>query len=140
MNSTTSTFPKSGYDTVGGLVFFGRMLDKIRLKAAGFLAEDYNLGKGLDTRMCRFLQVEYDAVADKARAEIDDATVLEWCFTQGRRPSEDDVLYFNAYMTKRGWRDESSDKLNDLKAKRGWSDRDDLQTTFDLQDADEGRK
>lgn len=134
------TFPKSGYETVGGLVFFARMLDKIRLNAAGQLAADYNLGKGLDTRMCRFLNVGYDAVAAKASEEKDDAVVLEWCFTQGRRPSEDDVLYFNAYMTKRGWRDESADKIKESKAKRGWSDRDDIQTTLDLQDADEGRK
>jgi len=138
MNPTT--FPKSGYESVGGLVFFGRMLDKIRLHAARQLPEDYNLGKGLDARMCRFLQVEYDAVTAKTLTEKDDAAVLEWCFAQGRRPSEDDALYFNAYMTKRGWRDESSEKIKEAKAKRGLSERDDLQTTFDLQDLDEERK
>ncbi|HEY0944255.1 MAG TPA: DUF5069 domain-containing protein [Opitutaceae bacterium] len=137
---TETTYPKSGYETVAGLVFFGRMLDKIRLHAAGRLPADYNLGKGLDTRMCRFLQVSYDAVAAKALTETDDAAVLEWCFAQGRRPSEDDVLTFNAYMTKRGWRDDATERLKESKAKRGWSHRDDLQTTFDLQDADEGRK
>ena len=133
-------FPRSGYDTVGGLVFFPRMLAKIRLHAACSLPSDYNLGKGLDSRMCRFLHVDYDAVAAQARAEPDDARVLDWCFAQGRRPSDDEILYFNTYMTKRGWRDDYAEKLTASKAKRGWPDRVDLQTSFDLQDADEGRK
>lgn len=137
---TSLRFPCSGYATVGGIVFFARMLDKIRLHAAGELPADYNLGPVLDARMCRFLNVDYAAVATRAREEKDDAVVLEWCFAQGRRPSEEDILYFKTYMTKRGWRDDYAPKLAASKAKRGWADRDDLQTSFDLQDADEGRK
>jgi hypothetical protein len=36
-------------------MFFGRMLDKIRLHSAGVLPADYNRGHGFDGRMCRFL-------------------------------------------------------------------------------------
>ncbi len=39
---------RSGYDEVGGIVFFARILDKIRLQAKGKLSEDYNCGQGLD--------------------------------------------------------------------------------------------
>lgn len=134
------TFPKSGYETVTGLVFFGRMLDKIRLHAAGRLPEDYNLGKGHDARMCRFLGIDYAVVVERACSNDNDDAVLEWCYTTGRRPSEDEVLYFNAFMTKRGWRDDYSPKLAESKSKRGWAQRDDIQTSFDLQDAEEGRK
>jgi len=35
---------RSAYDEVGGIVYFGRMLDKIRLKARGALPADYNIG------------------------------------------------------------------------------------------------
>jgi len=133
-------FPCSGTATVGGIVFFARMLDKIRLHAAGELPSDYNLGGGFDARMCRFLQIDYAAVTAQARMEKDNEVLLEWCFTHGRRPSADDILYFNAYMSKRGWRDDYAEKLVASKAKRGWSDRPDLQTSFDLQDAEEGRK
>ncbi|WP_442890503.1 DUF5069 domain-containing protein [Congregicoccus parvus] len=133
-------FPRSGYDQVGGLVFLPRMLDKVRLHAAGRLADDYNLGKGLDTRLCRLLGLAYDDIAAKAREEADDAVVLEWCYAQGRRLSDDEIGYFNAFMTKRGWRDEASEKLKASKEKRGAAARDDIQTTFDLQDLDEGRK
>ncbi len=138
MNS--KMFPRSGYDSVSGLVFLPRMLDKARLHAAGRLADDYNLGKGLDTRLCRLLGLAYEDIAAKAREEADDAAVLEWCYARGRRPSDDEIQYFNAFMTKRGWRDEGSEKLKASKEKRGAAERDDIQTGFDLQDLDEGRK
>jgi len=143
MDTTTSTtgttLPRSGYDAVGGIVFLPRMLDKVRLHAAGRLPADYNLGTGLDARLCRFLGVEYAAVAAVSRAEPDDERVLAWCFAQGHKPSEDDIRYFNAFMTKRGWRDDASTKLAASKEKRGLSGRDEIQTTFDLQDVEEGR-
>jgi gluconokinase len=138
---TSSRFPKSGYEAVGGLVFFARMLDKIRLHAAGQLPEGYNLGGGLDTRMCRFLKLPYEAVVGNTRNEADDLRVLEACYTAaGSWPTADEIACFNAFMSKRGWRDENSDKLRASKEKRGWASRDEIQTTFDLQDAEEGRK
>ena len=60
--------------------------------------------------------------------------------SRGKAKRADYILYFNIYMTKRGWRDDYAEKLAASKAKRGWSDRADLQTSFDLQDAEEGRK
>ncbi len=54
---------RSPYVKVGRLVYFGRMLDKIRLHAAQTLpAGDYaaNLGKGFDGRCCNFLRIKYD--------------------------------------------------------------------------------
>lgn len=133
-------YPKSSYEMVGGLVFLPRLTDKLRLHAAGKLPEDYNLGGGLDSRFCRFLGVNYEYVAARVRAGDDDATVLEWCYTNGRRPSAEEVEWFNGYMMKRGWRDQASAKLAESKAKRGIADRDDVQTGFDLQDYDEGRE
>lgn len=69
--------PRSGHVTVGGLVFFGRMLDKIRLRAEGKLSEDYNRGHGLNGRVCRFLRMDYAALITKALEEKDDEKVLE---------------------------------------------------------------
>ena len=138
---TTPRFPKSGYEKTGGLVFFARMLDKIRLQADAQLPEGYNLGGGLDKRMCRFLKLPYEIVVEQVRSQADDLAVLEACFAlSGHRPSEDECDYFNAFMTKRGWRDENSEKMQASKEKRGWAMRDEIQTTFDLQDAEEGRK
>lgn len=54
---------RSAYDEVGGIVYFGRMLDKIRLKAKGQLPTDYKTGPELwldfDARCARFLKVPY---------------------------------------------------------------------------------
>ena len=53
---------RSPYAKVGRLVYFGRMIDKIRLHARGTLPADYinNLGKAFDARCCTFLRVNYD--------------------------------------------------------------------------------
>ena len=53
-NSPTENLPRSPFDTLGGLLYFPRMLDKIRLKARDDLAEGYVplLGKGFDNRLC----------------------------------------------------------------------------------------
>jgi hypothetical protein len=131
---------RSPYDHVGGLVFFGRMLDKIRLHAAGRLPADYNRGGGMDARICTFLKLDYERIVAAALAEPDDARALERCFEQGRRPTEEELLVFNAFMTKRGWRDEQSEDIRQRKINLGLGHRDDLQTCFDIHDADEGRK
>ena len=43
-------------------------------------------------------------------------------------------------MAKRGWRDQATASLNRWKAELGFRDRNDIQTFFDLYDADEGRE
>lgn len=52
-------------EEVGGLVFFGRTLDKIRLHSQGKLPTDYNRGTGFDGRVCRFLCVEYPSLVER---------------------------------------------------------------------------
>jgi hypothetical protein len=131
---------RSPYDQVNGLVFFGRMLDKIRLHAAGRLPADYNRRFGMDARICTFLKLDYDRIVELALGEPDDARVLEGCCAEGRRPDAEDILIFNAFMTKRGWRDEQTDDIRQRKINLGLAHRDDLQTCFDIHDADEGRK
>ena len=61
---------RSGYSLTARLVHFGRMLDKIRLHAAGCLPADYhaNLGIGFDGRTCGFLGVTYEAVGARSLA------------------------------------------------------------------------
>ncbi len=59
---------RSCYDKVGRLIYFGRMLDKIRLHAAGQLPPAYHdyLGDAqfftLDGRCCRFLGVSHSDI------------------------------------------------------------------------------
>lgn len=122
-----------------GLVFFARMLDKIRLHAAGQLPPDYNRGHGFDGRMCRFLRIDYAALVDRTLRGGSDEEILEWCFASGRRPSDEEVFVFNAFLSKRGWHDDVSAWVREEKTRRGLQHREDVQTAFDVHDVDEGR-
>jgi gluconokinase len=132
---------RSDYEKVGGIVFFGRMLDKIRLHAAGRLPPGYNVGTDdwshFDSRCARFLAVDFQALADRVHQGGTDEEILEWCFQHGRRPSAEEIEIWNDFLTKRGWRDGGSEALAKDKRDRGFGDRDDIQTWFEFHRADE---
>ena len=132
---------RSPNDKVGGLFYFGRMLDKIRLHAKGELSSDYheNLGKGFDQKCVTFLRVNYDQLVEHVKQGGTDEQTLEWCFIVGRRPSEDEIYVWNEFMRKRGWNDEVSETLKRRKTEAGIADRSDIETAFQFIDADEGR-
>jgi hypothetical protein len=126
---------------VGGLVYFGRMLDKIRLHAKGELPEEYqpNLGKGFDRSCVDFLQIDYGELAERVKEGESDEKILDWCFAKGRKPMEGEIHVWNEFMRKRGWNDELSGTLTRRKEETGMAGRSDIRTMFDFIDADEGR-
>lgn len=132
---------RSDYEQVGGLVFFGRMLDKIRLKAAGTLPPDYYTGTAnrthFDARCCTFLRLDYERLVARVLQGGTDAEILEWCCANFYRPSPDEIEIWNGFMTKRGWRDSGSAELEQAKRDRGFGDRPDIVTWFDLHRAEE---
>ncbi len=140
----TSQTPCSDYRETKGLIYFARMLDKIRLNADGRLAPGYLVGVEeptvFDARCTRFLGVNYDDLVERTLQGGSDEEILEWCFKRGRRPSEEEIIIWNAFILKRGWRDEASGELAETKKQLGWADRGDIQTWVDLHDAEEGRK
>jgi Domain of unknown function (DUF5069) len=133
--------PRSPSEKVGGLFYFGRMLDKIRLHANNELPEDYhaNLGKGFDQKCVNFLRINYDRLVQRAKRDGTDEEILQWCFENGRKPNENDIYVWNEFMRKRGWSDEVSEILERRKKEAGMTDRLDIQTAFQFIDADEGR-
>ncbi len=133
---------RSSYEKVGGLVFFGRLLDKIRLQAQGKLPEGWQTGPrvGFDARCVRFLQVAYEALAERVLQGGTDEEILEWCFQAGRRPNEEEIQIWTGFMMKRGWRDDAPEGLEEAKREAGLGQRSDILTYFDFQDADEGRE
>ena len=126
---------------VGGLVYFGRMLDKIRSHAKGELPSDYqaNLGKGFDGSCTRFLRVNYDELVERVKQGGTHNEILQWCFSTGRHPSEDEIHIWNEFMRKRGWNDEVSETLKRRKKEAGMAGRSEIETMFTFIDADEGR-
>ncbi len=134
---------RSPYETVGGLVHFGRMLDKIRLHAQGKLPSDWVAAQGAgpggyDALTCRFLRVDYDALAVEARRGAPDEAVLEWVLARGRKPSEEKLLVWNAFLSKRNWRDEQTSRLH-YRLQREGLPATAVRTMFDFLDLDEGR-
>lgn len=138
--------PVTDYKETKGLVYFARMLDKIRLKAAGKLPEGYFTGLEpdstvFDARCVRFLRIDYDELKKRTLEGGTDEEILEWCFQKsGRRPNEEEIEIWNAFILKRGWRDAGSEELAETKEAAGFGGRDDIQTFVDYHDADEGRK
>ena len=78
---------RSPSEKVGGLFYFGRMLDKIRLHARGELPADYheNLGKGFDEKCVTFLQINYDQLVERVNRGGSDEEILQWCFSDRPR-------------------------------------------------------
>ena len=134
---------RGDYQKVGGIVYFGRMLDKIRLKAAGQLPAGYFVGTAnrthFDSRCTRFLRVDYQALVDRVLEGGSDEEVLEWCFQHGHRPSDEEIEVWNGFMMKRGWRDTGSEELQQEKRLLGFANRGDIHTWFDLHSAEEER-
>jgi hypothetical protein len=130
---------------VGGLVYFGRMLDKIRLAAAGKLPEGWQAARGqqmknsFDDRCCKFLKMDYAAIErETLKGGESDEQLIEWAFQNGRRPSEEEIEIWNAFMTKRGWRDAGTQRLHERLAEIGLPPGT-VQTMFEFIDLDEGR-
>lgn len=140
------SFPiRSPRDTVGGIMVFGRILDKIRLNAReGGLPPGYHLGfisgkRTFDDRVCTLVGVSFDALAERTLQGGTDEEVLEWCFQTGRKPDAEHIELFNGFMMKRGWRDVATPGLIQQRADAGLAHREDLVTFFDVMDVEEGR-
>lgn len=136
---------RSPSDQVNGLVYFGRMLDKIRLAAAGKLPEAWEAARGtnrtgsFDWRCCHFLKIDYAALeAETLKGGRSDEELLEWAFLHGHRPDEHEIEAWNAFMVKRGWRDAITQRVNERLAEIGLP-AGTVQTMFEFIDLDEGR-
>jgi hypothetical protein len=135
---------RSCYDKVGRLVYFGRMLDKIRLHAAGRLPPVYvdSLGDAqfyvLDGRCCRFLGLPYAELTARTLAGGTDEEILAWAQARGPARTDEECHMWNRFILKLGWRDERSAVLAKRVADSGLSGRP-IETIVDQVEYDEGR-
>jgi gluconokinase len=135
---------RSPSEQVNGLVYFGRMLDKIRIAAAGKLPVGWQSMRGtpdrttFDARCCAFLHLDYAALEAETLKGSSDAELLAWAFTHGRKPSETDIEVWNAFMLKRGWRDIGTSNVHQRLAEIGLPPGT-VETMFEFIDLDEGR-
>ena len=135
---------RSPYAKVGGFVYFGRMLDKIRLHANGQLPADYvaNLGEEkpntFDARWCRFIGVRYADLKARTLQGGADEEILAWCRARGIARTDEEISMWCQFLMKIGWRDERSSVLRERVRANNLGGKP-IETFFDLIDYDEGR-
>ena len=136
---------RSPYAKVGRLIYFGRMLDKIRLHAAGALPPEYvaNLGdeRGpffLDARICRFLGVRFAAIQARTVQGGTDEEVLAWVEARGTPRSDEECAIWNRFLSKLGWRDDRSAVLAQRIKDANFTGLP-IETLIDFLEFDEGR-
>lgn len=133
---------RSCYAKVGRLVYFGRMLDKIRLHAAGRLPAEYhaNLGNGFDARCCTFLGVAYADLVTRVKQGGSDEDILSWCHERGGARTDDECHVWSRFLSKVGWRDDRTPVLRQRIVEYGLAGKNlTIETFFDLNEYDEGR-
>ncbi len=136
----------SPYTAIEGLVYFPRMLAKIRLHAEGKLPEDYipylgNAfeGRTFDGRCSKFLGISYDQLVARTLEGGSDADILAWARSHGKNPTAEQIMIWSAYATKRGWRDDGTTIRTKIALDEG-VDPEAILTFFDLIDVTEGVK
>ena len=139
-----STYPKSPTEMTAGMMYFPRMLDKIRLHARGELPESYhaNLGKPktADGDCANFLRVNYNVLCQRVQKGGTDEEILEWCYLNGRRLNAGDLTVWNGFISKLGWNDFATPLLQEQKDKYGLAHRNDIVTISELIDLEEERR
>jgi hypothetical protein len=133
--------PRSPAAKLRGIVYVGRMIDKIRLNAAGQLPPEYqaNLGKGFDANCTTFLRIDYSDLVERVKQGGTDEEIIDWIFANSREPSTDEIQVWNEFMRKRGWNDEITEFLTRRKKEAGMAGRSEIRTMFEFIDVDEGR-
>ena len=126
-----------------GMMYFSRMIDKIRMHGCGELPKEYHENFGAprtaDTACCNFLRVDHRDLCERVKQGGSDEEILEWCFEKGRRMNEGDLFVWNGFASKLGYRDPLSETLEQRKKEMGIADRSDIACIPDLIDFDEGR-
>lgn len=137
-----SCLPCSPCIEAGGLIYFPRMLAKIRLHAKGQLWKELheNLGKGSDAMCCGYLHVAYEDLKARVLEGGTDEEIMQWCQEHGRPLNTTDKLVWNHYYNKLGMNDDVTPRLAQRKAESGLGNRGDILTMAHYIDVDEGRK
>ena len=124
-------------------MYFGRMLDKIRLHSCGELPEEYRKNMGIprsaDGVCLNFLRINYDDLKKRVEEGGTDDEILKWCYQKGRRLNEGDLTVYNEFMRKFGWKDFATPLLEQQKQNAGITDRTDIETIGQFIDWEEGR-
>lgn len=109
---------------LGGLHHLGRMIDKMRLKLAGRLPEDflrnYGLSIGIDGHLCGFLDVKFGEIEARVQQGGTDEEIAAWIFARGFRPTRTQANVWNEFVRKLGWNDRYASFVTRVKTEAGF--------------------
>ena len=88
--------------------------------------------------MLPVLGIEYRALAARTLEDGTDEDILAWAHAHGTPRTDEECVIWNRFMTKAGWRDDRSARLQPLVVEYGLVGKP-IETVFDLFDYDEGR-
>ena len=102
--------------------------------------ERYSVEWHLRFTMLQLPKIDYSALeAETLKGGKSDEELLDLGYANGRRPSEEEIEVWNGFMTKRGWRDEGTERLHARLAEIGLPPGT-VETMFEFIDLDEGRR
>ena len=129
--------PRSPRDTLGGMTFLPRTIDKMRAHLAGTLGE-YKAKVGYSERLFAFLDVTADEFEAVVAAHADDAGVLAALMERAPRGAAE-IEAFNEQARSYPQDEAARQRHQMLLEEAGYGDRTDITTMFDRLDLDDGR-
>ena len=129
--------PRSPRETLGGITFLPRTIDKMRANLAGTLGE-YKAKIGYSERLFAFLDMTADEFEAVVAANADDAGVLAALMARAPR-SAAEIEAFNEQARSYPQDEASRQRHQMLLEEAGYAHRTDITTMFDRLDLDDGR-
>lgn len=135
-------FPRSPREMMCGWCHLPRFIDKIRLRKAGRLHEDYqpNFGKGFDGAWLKHAGVSFKEFVAVVEKTVTDGEVADWVLHNVKRSDADKQAHFHGMLNYPKADDaEGQTRLKMRKEQAGLSHRDEIKCFVDFIDADERR-
>ncbi|MBM4436136.1 MAG: DUF5069 domain-containing protein [Actinobacteria bacterium] len=131
--------PRSPYESLGGIVFLPRTIDKARAELSGGLGE-YVSRTGFSKELFEFLGIAADDFIEALSTRATDADVWAWVSARMQAKTREEIAAWNhKMMTRTPQTPESLARFKDFLEKIGQAHRTDLTRQFDRLDLDEGR-
>jgi len=135
----TTSFPRSVYDKVGGVVMLARTIDKAKAKAHGNIGE-YHYNCPMDKGVFEFLGIDHEAFLKAVGDAKSDAEIEAYVKTFAAKKTPAEIAEFNEHFVAHK-PDPGSDGEKSFLALRNSvaPDRTDVTVWADLLDLDEKR-
>ena len=132
-------YPRSGRETLGGIAFLPRTIDKMRAHIAG-TAGEYNAMTGLSSRVYNLFGITAEQFMEAVRQNPDDEGVLRWLLAR-KQPAPAELEQHNRGILSAGpATDEARARFRANLERLGYADRTDVTTHVDAEDLEEGRQ